>query len=178
MPGVFNGDALVQELFNAEQEMEQFRTQYAVKQLGSERQMRERWVSNNVATSLLALKTWTKALEHAVDAVIRQIRQRLCVQRLGLVASPRQQVAPPWEEELLHNELEPRRKRRWIQLGHESLQLFWRDPFCIADLIEVGLEGDFGSDEKDVVDLVLAPDVFGVAIGCEIVDTGEVLKLV
>lgn len=116
--------------------------------------------------------------EHAVNVVVCQVRKRLGIERLGIITPSRQQLTPPGEEKLLHDKLEPRRESCWVKLGHELLELFGRHVLCVADLVHVGFERDLGSDEEDVVDLVLAPLVLGVVVGCEVVDAGEVLELV
>lgn len=78
----------------------------------------------------------------------------------------------------MHNELEPGCERSRVELGHENLELFRRNPLCVANLVDVRFERDVGSDEEDVVDLVLTPDFVLVTVGCKVVDAGEVLELV
>ena len=99
-----------------------------------------------------SVKIFRAFLEHAVDAVICQVSQRLGIQRLALIITlPCQQLAPPRKEELVHNELEPgcELERRVVK---QRLELVWRDVFRGLHLVLAGRQVDVGLDEEDVVD--------------------------
>lgn len=79
---------------------------------------------------------------------------------LALAGRVLQQLLPPWEKELVHDKLEPRRERRGcvsltkrtVQVVHQLLQLVHRNPFHIANLVLVDLQRDWRSQEQDIVD--------------------------
>lgn len=80
---------------------------------------------------------------------------------LVLVQSRGAQVAPPFKQHRVANELEPRRELQTGLLEHR-LQVLGRHEPGVADFIHVGIQIDICLDEEDIVDCRIWLDVFDI----------------